>query len=55
MTQKKFKKRFVLRPARLFKHLVLILVAFIYLLVRPNKYTGINEVSIDTKKLTANK
>ena len=34
---------------------VVILVAFIYLLVRPNKYTGINEVSIDTKKLTANK
>ena len=34
---------------------VIILVAFIYLLVRPNKYTGINEVSIDTKKLTANK
>ena len=34
---------------------VVILVAFIYLLVRPNKYTGVNEVSIDTKKLTANK
>ena len=29
MKQKKFKKRFVFRPARLFKHLVLILVAFI--------------------------
>ena len=34
---------------------VVILVAFIYLLVRPNKYTGINEVKIDTKKITANK
>ena len=34
---------------------VVILVVFIYLLVRPNKYTGVNEVSIDTKKLTANK
>ena len=34
---------------------VVILAAFIYLLVRPNKYTGINEVKIDTKKITANK
>ena len=32
-----------------------VLVGFIYLLVRPNKYTGINEVKIDTKKITANK
>ena len=34
---------------------VVILVGFIYLLVRPNKYTGDNEVKIDVSKITANK
>ncbi len=34
---------------------VVILVAFIYLLVRPNKYAGDQRGQIDTKKLTANK
>ena len=32
-----------------------VLVGFIYLLVRPNKYTGDNEVKIDVSKITANK
>ena len=32
-----------------------VLVCFIYLLVRPNKYTGDNEVKIDVSKITANK
>ena len=32
-----------------------ILVAFIYLMVRPNKYVNDNEVKIDVSKITANK
>ena len=32
-----------------------VLACFIYLLVRPNKYTGDNEVKIDVSKITANK
>ena len=31
-----------------------VLVGFIYLLVRPNKYAGDNEVKIDVSKITAN-
>ena len=32
-----------------------VLVGFIYLMVRPNKYVGDNEVKIDVKKITASK
>ena len=34
---------------------IAVLAAFLYLLVRPNKYANDNEVKIDVKKITANK